>query len=176
MRCPCKEKKCHLGVHKIVTKQEEICLKLNKTLRKFYLGHGIKTSDPKEAAKLFLQRDHKKIFQLLKEYYHGKLGVYLVPPMFFGEVPEAIKRSEYKVPKYLDKVRGDIAESKVYHALKKYFEANGDDVVIVHSHKFLHKDSNNEKDFIIFNLSKGKEYIIDWPNFEQYFKMFQTFL
>ena len=76
--------------------------------------------------------------------------------MFFGEVPEAIKRSEFKVPKFLDKVRGDIAESKVYHALKEYFNANGDDVLIVHSHKFLHKDSNNEKDFILFNLSRGK--------------------
>ena len=155
MRCPCKENKCHLGVHKIIPKQE-ICLKnLSKVLRKFYLGHGIKTTDPKEAAKLFLQRDHKKMLELLLDYYHGKLGVYLVPPMFFGEVPEAIKRSEYKVPKFLDKVRGDSAESKVYHALKEYFNANGDDVLIVHSHKFLHKDSNNEKDFILFNLSRG---------------------
>ena len=59
------------------------------------------------------------------------------------------------IPKHLDRVRGDIAESKVYHALKDHFKGTGDDVMIVHSHKFLNKDSNNEKDFIVFNLSKG---------------------
>ena len=80
----------------------------------------------------------------------------MVPPMFYGEVPEAVILSEYKVPKHLDRVRGDIAESKVYYALKNFFETTGDDVVIIHSHKFLHNASNNEKDFIVFNVSKGK--------------------
>ena len=56
---------------------------------------------------------------------------------------------------------GDKAESKMFHALKQYFEKTGDDVLIIHSHKFLHKDTttnkqtNNEKDFIVVNVSKG---------------------
>ena len=69
-----------------------------------------------------------------------------------------IKLEEFNVPKHKDRVKGDIAESKVYRALKKYFTKTGDDVIIIHSHKFLNKDknTNNEKDFIIVNLSKGK--------------------
>ena len=120
------------------------------------MGHGIQTDDPKKAANIFMSRDHKKIIQLIKQYYPGKLGVYMVPPMFYSEVPEAIKLEEFNVPKHKDRVKGDIAESKVYRALKKYFTKTGDDVIIIHSHKFLNKDTNNEKDFIIVNLSKGK--------------------
>ena len=120
------------------------------------MGHGIVTTDPKEAARIFLSRDHDKIEALLVHYSNGQLGVYTVPPMFFGDIPEAVILEDYNVPKHLDKVRGDIAESKVYHALNDYFKRTGDDVLIVHSHKFLNKASNNEKDFIVFNLSKGK--------------------
>ena len=58
------------------------------------------------------------------------------------------------------RVKGDLAESTMYYALKNYFALNGDDVLIVHSHKFLHKNSNNEKDFIVFNLSKGWYFLI----------------
>ena len=79
----------------------------------------------------------------------------MVPPMFFGQVPHAVILSEDCEKKYRDKVRGDIAENKVFHALKEYFKKTGDDVLIVHSHKFLGNGSNNEKDFILFNLSKG---------------------
>ena len=81
----------------------------------------------------------------------------MVPPMFYSEVPEAIKLEEFNVQKHKDRVKGDIAESKVYRALKKYFTKTCDDVIIIHSHKFLNeKNENNEKDFIIVNLSKGK--------------------
>ena len=119
------------------------------------MGHGIKTSDPKEAANIFLHRDHQELAALLSEYIPGKLGAYMVPPMFYGEVPEAIKFSEFRVSKYTDRVKGDFAESIMYYALKEYFGSNGDDVLIVHSHKFLNMAGNNEKDFIVLNLSKG---------------------
>ena len=152
---PCQGNKGHLGIHIIVPKQGEVSLKLTKTQRNFFLGHGIKTSDPKEAANIFIWRDHEKLLTLLSNYKNGMLGVYMVPPMFFGQVPHAVILSEDCEKKYLDKVRGDIAENKVFHALKEYFKKTGDDVLIVHSHKFLGNGSNNEKDFILFNLSKG---------------------
>ena len=59
------------------------------------MGHGIVTKDPKDAARIFLSRDHDKIEALLVHYRNGKLGVYMVPPMFFGEVPEAVILEEY---------------------------------------------------------------------------------
>ena len=159
-KCPCKLNKCHLGIHSIEPKQAEVSFTLAKVQRKFFIGHGITTTDPKEAARLFLSRDHDKIEALLVHYRNGQLGVYMVPPMFFGEVPEAVILEDYDDPKHLDRVRGDIAESKFYHALNDYFKRTGDDVLIVHSHKFLSKASNNEKDFIVFNLSKGKSYVV----------------
>ena len=155
-KCPCKSNKCHLGIHSIEPKQAEVRPTLAKAQKKFFIGHGIETTDPKEAARLFLSRDHDKIEALLVHYCKGQLGVYMVPPMLFGEVPEAVILEDYKVPKQLDRVRGDIAKSKVYHALNNYFKRTGDDVLIVHSHKFLNKASKDKKDFIVFNLSKGK--------------------
>jgi len=122
------------------------------------MGHGIKTNDPTVAANIFMHRDHERLLALLLKYYHGKLGVYMVPPMFYGQVPEAVNLSKFNVPKYADSIKGDIAEKKVFCALKDYFTSTGDDVLIVHSHKFLNKDNQNEKDFIIFNLSKGNDY------------------
>ena len=161
MKCPCKEGKCHLGVHFITPKKlEETIQELQKVQKRFFMGHGIKTNDPKEAADIFLHRDHEKIIALLLHYFPGKLGVYMVPPMFYAQIPEAVKPEEFNLPNYEDNVRGDIAENKAFHALKEYFSQNGDDVVIVHSHKFLAKSSPNEKDFIIFNLSKGNEYVL----------------
>ena len=130
-------------------------LKLSKVQKNFFLGHGIKTNDPKEAAKIFLKRDHEKLLTLLLEYHHGMLGVYMVPPMFFGQVAEAINSSEKALSLAADNVRGDIAERKAFYALKQYFTDTGDDVLIIHSHKFLQSGQNNEKDFIIINLSKG---------------------
>ena len=58
----------------------------------------------------------------------------MVPPMFFGEVPEAVILEKYDVSEHLNRVKGDIAESKVYHALKNYYKRTGDDVLVVHSH------------------------------------------
>ena len=84
-----------------------------------------------------------------------KLGVYTVPPTFYGEVPDVIKLSEFKGEKNINRVKGDLAERTLFHALKTYFALKGDDAIVIHSHKFLHKESNNEKDFIVLNLSKG---------------------
>ena len=159
-KCPCHSNKCHLGIHSIEPKPAEVSPTLARVQKKFFIGHGIVTTNPKEAARLFLSRDHGKIEALLVHYREGQLGVYMVPPMFFGEVPAAVILEDYDVPEHLDRVRGDIAESKFYHALKDYFNRTGDDVLIVHSHKFLSKASNNEKDFIVFNLSKGKLYVV----------------
>ena len=158
-RCPCKENKKHLGVSEIVPKQSPMPPELLKVQKKFFLGHGIKTTDPDLAADIFLERDHGKIKALLSQYEHGTLGVYMVPPMFYGDVPEAVRLSDFIVNKHLDKVRGDIAERTVYYGFKEYFESTGDDVLIIHSHKFLNKASTNEKDFIVFNLSKGKDFL-----------------
>ena len=121
-----------------------------------FIYFHVKTTDPKIAANIFLKRDHKKLEALPFEYRHNKLGVYMIPPMFYGGVPEAVRLSEFNVQNHRDGVRGDIAERAMYYALKKYFTSTGDDVSIIHSHKFLNKKSTSEKDFIVFNLSKGK--------------------
>ena len=154
--CPCEKRECHLGIFVVELKQSIIHQKpLNKVQREFFLGHGIQTRDKKEAANWFLKRDHKKIAELIHQYVSGKLGVYMVPSMFFGENPEEVKLSEYKIIKNKARVMGDIAESTMFYALKSYFKEEGDDVLIIHSHKFLTTGIVNEKDFIVFNLTKG---------------------
>ena len=75
--------------------------------------------------------------------------------MFYSQIPEAVKLSEYKVENHVATAKGDLAERIMFFALEKYFSEEGDDVVIIHSHKFLNNVSNNEKDFIIINLTKG---------------------
>ena len=94
--CPCKKGKRHIGVFAIEPKEIEISTGLCRVQREFYLGHGIKTTDPKEASKIILERDHQELLSLLSEYIPGKLGVHMVPPMFYGEVPEAIKLTEIR--------------------------------------------------------------------------------
>ena len=157
MKCPCSQNKDHLGIFAIVPKKSEVSVLQIKTLRKFFLGNGVNTTDFVKAANYFLKRDHKKLIELLNKYCHGKLGVYMVPPNFYGQVPEAIKLSEYKVTKHVDNARGDLAERIMFFALKKYYSEEGDDVAIIHSHKFLNNQSNNEKDFIVINLTKGNK-------------------
>ena len=48
------------------------------------MGNGIKTEDIEEAGRILLYRDHKKLAELPSEYKQGKLGLYMIPPMFFG--------------------------------------------------------------------------------------------
>ena len=155
MKCPCSEKKLHLGISNIISRKSECSSKQNKLLRKFFLGNGVTIKDPIEAANHCLHRDHRKLVKLLEKYHHGQLGLYMVPPMFYGQVPEAINLSEYKVKKHIDNVKGDLAERAMFFALEKYFLDEGDDVMVIHSHKFVNSVGNNEKDFIILNLTKG---------------------
>ena len=53
----------------------------------------------------------------------------------------------------MEAVTGQHAERIMFYAIKKYFESKKDDVVVLHSHKFL--QNSNEKDFVVINLSKG---------------------
>ena len=160
-KCPCEKNKSHLGVFTIEPKETEITTELNKVQKEFYLGHGIKTNDSNKAADIFLDRDHQKLVSLLSEYFPGKLGVYMVPTTFYGEVPDVIKLSEFKGEKNVNRVKGDLAERALFHALKTHFALKGDDVIVIHSHKFLHKASNNEKDFIVLNLSNGSVMLVE---------------
>ena len=78
-KCPCEEKKCHLGIFAIVPGEAETPTELSKVQKELNLGHGIKETDPIKAAKIFLNRDHDKLVALLSKYFPGKLGVYMVP-------------------------------------------------------------------------------------------------
>ena len=124
------------------------------------MGNGITTTDCQKAANDLLSRDHEKVLRILKKYRRGKLGAYFVPPMFISEIPEVIEPDQYNAKtenqgKQKDIVRGQVAEQKMFHALKEYFDDCKDDVLIIHSHKFLDGNVNNEKDFVLLNLSKG---------------------
>ena len=130
------------------------------------MGNGVTTIDSIKAANDLLGRDHEKIIELLESYYEGQLGAYFVPPIFFSEVPEVIDPGEYDKKtdgkgKFKDIVRGQTAEHIMFNELKKHFEKSKDDVLVVHSHKFLDNDSNNEKDYIVVNLSKGYILVIE---------------
>ena len=134
--------------------------KERKLLRKFFMGNGITTTDCAKAANDLLCRDHEKVLRVLKKYRRGKLGAYFVPPMFISEIPEVIEPDQYNAKtenqgKQKDIVRGQIAEQKMFHALKEHFDDNKDDVLIIHSHKFLDGNVHNEKDFVLLNLTKG---------------------
>ena len=129
------------------------------------MGNGFVTTDFAEAANRLLQRDHKAFLHLLEHYCHGDLGSYFVPNIFFSEVPKVIdfgadKGAAYNA-KYEDIVRGNVAEHEVFKELQQYFEETKDDVLVLHSHKFLNDKSNNEKDFILLNLSKGYILVVE---------------
>ena len=138
--------------------------KPSKPQTKFFIGNGISTRDLVKATNKLMHRDHDKILQLFQDYFNGKLGTYFVPPVFFSGIPEVIKPSQYDAKtnsdgKYKDKIKGDTAERVAFESLKKYYEKTGDDVIVVHSHLFL--ADANEKDFVVFNLSKGYMMIIE---------------
>ena len=151
-------------IHDFLKLQDHSQTKKN-TQKKFFMGNGFVTTDFAEAANKLLQRDHKAFLHLLEHYSHGGLGAYFVPNVFFSEVPKVIdygadKGAAYNA-KYTNHIRGDDAEKEVYKKLKLYFEGNKDDVLILHSHKFLNDESNNEKDFILLNLSKGYILVVE---------------
>ena len=135
-----------------------------KLKHSFFLGNGIKEDDPIEAAKKLLFRDHRDVAELNDNYYNGKLGPKFLPPIFYSGIPHVINPSAYedqtklkpgRHKNYDDEIRGEEAERLMFDALQMHFNGTKDDALILSSHKFLNDTSNNEKDFIIVNLSKG---------------------
>ena len=61
--------------------------------------------------------------------------------------------------KHKDGVRGQLAEQIMFSALKSYYKKMKDDVIILHSHKFL--KNATEKDFILINVTKGYIMVIE---------------
>ena len=131
------------------------------------MGNGVSTDDIDKATNDLMERDHKIILQLLQDYFNGKLGTYFVPPEFFSGIPEVIKpRQPYSngEKQLEDQIRGENAERFMFDSLEKYYQNSKDDVVVLHSHQFL--SGGNEKDFVIFNLSKGYMMIIETKSTE----------
>ena len=129
------------------------------------MGNGFVTTNFAEAANILLKRDHKAFLHLLEHYSHGGLGAYFVPNTFFSQMPKNIDFGADKGAahntKYENIIRGEVAEHEVFKKLQKYFEGKKDDVLILSSHKFLNDESNNEKDFILLNLSKGYILVVE---------------
>ena len=128
------------------------------------MGNGVTLKDQAKAINDLINRDHPRLIRFLNEYGPGKLGPYFVPPIFFSSTPDVIKLSEYDAKtqskgKHKDGVRGQLAEQIMFNSLKAYYSKSKDDVVILHSHKFL--KNATEKDFIVFNVTKGYIMIIE---------------
>ena len=170
--CPCQEGKDYLGVASLVPKCSRVSneqdKKLQKIQKEFFMGNGINLKDPNEASKHLLKRDHEDLSTLHVDYKNGKLGPKFLPPIFFSEVPKVINFKEYEdfyrnkgtKGQFSDRVKGAVAEKFVFYELKKFYDGTKDDVLVIHSHRFLDVDSK-EKDFVIVNLSKGYIFVIE---------------
>ena len=128
------------------------------------MGNGVTTKDQAKAINDLTNRDHPRLIRFLKEYGPGKLGEYFVPPIFFSSTPDVIKLKEYDSKtqgkgKHKSGVRGQIAEEIMFNTLKEYYRKSKDDVIVLHSHKFLKNAS--EKDFIVINVTKGYIMVIE---------------
>ena len=138
---------------------------MQKVQKEFFMGNGVTTKDQAKAINDLINRDHPRLIRFLEEYGPGKLGTYFVPPIFFSSTPEIIKLSEYDAKtrgkgKHKEgAVRGQLAEQIMFNALKVYYRKRKDDVIILHSHKFL--KNATEKDFILINVTKGYIMIIE---------------
>ena len=96
--CPCEE---YLGIVKLaltdINQPMEKKRKLNPEQHKFFnIGNGIKETDPEEAAKKLLLRDHKDVAELNNNYYKGKLGPKFLPPVFLSDFPHVVNPSAYR--------------------------------------------------------------------------------
>ena len=128
------------------------------------MGNGVTTKDQAKAINDLINRDHPRLIRFLEEYGPQKLGAYFVPPIFFSSTPDVIKLSEYDSKtqgkgKHKSGVRGQIAEEIMFNTLKVYYRKSKDDVIVLHSHKFLKNAS--EKDFIVINVTKGYIMVIE---------------
>ena len=142
--------------------------KLTKAQCKFFIGNGVSTRDIVKATNDLMKRDHKKILLLLQDYFSGNLGTYFVPQEFFSHSPEVIKPFQYEATpttseNHKAKIKGENAERFMFDSLYKYYQNSKNDVVVLHSHQFLADADKKgcEKDFVVFNLSKGYMMIIE---------------
>ena len=159
-KCPCSSNN-HLGIStfEVNLTKKPLSSKIHDRVKKFFMGNGIEINDNIEEAKdILLNRDHQDILSLGTNYHKGKLGLKMIPPVFFSKFPDVFKPEDYKVKKGREipgKLVGELVEKEVFDKLKSYYENSGYDVVILHSHKFLTEVDTSEKDFIIINLSLG---------------------
>ena len=108
-KCQCHHQKHHLGIFTIEKNQ--------KILQQFFFGNGIKINNNiQEAKKLLLERDHQDIAVLTNGYVQGQLGVKIVPPFCLSK---------------------NQSEREMFDGLKSFYNENGDDVVILHSHMLM---------------------------------------
>ena len=103
----------------------------------------------------------------------GNIGQIFVPKIFLSKYPEIIDfekfAQESQENNKINQIKGEMAERKVFDALKKFFNKQGknDDVLIIRGLKFMklkkhgEEDENDqdeiedfEKDFLIINLTK----------------------
>ena len=94
--CPCEE---YLGIVKLALTEinQTTEKRLNPEQHKFFnIGNGIKETDPEEAAKKLLLRDHKDVAELNDNYYNGKLGPKFLPPVFLSGIPNVVNPSAYR--------------------------------------------------------------------------------
>ena len=118
-KCQCHHQKHHLGIFPIIP-TFEIPTKIKKNqkiLQQFFFGNGIEINNNiQEAKKLLLERDHQDTAALTNGYVHGKLGVKIVPPFCLSK---------------------NQSEREMFDGLKSFYNENGDDVVILHSHMLM---------------------------------------
>ena len=117
--CPCQENKNYLGISVIDLKPREE--KKKRFKNNFFLGNGIKESDPKEAAKQLLNRDHKDVANLNENYFNGKLGAKFLPPMYFSKLPNIVDSKGYEdktgtKEAHKDILRAENAERTMFQA------------------------------------------------------------
>ena len=157
-----------LGVYTMIpsAKKKEFYLgEDNKEkVRRFFIGNNIKTEDWNVAKHKVMERDHPELLSVAKG---GPLKTKCIPPVFYTTFPKVLNHDEWKqkqhklnntsseIREQSSRIMGEEAERIAYDKLKTYFERQGDDVIIVHSHLFLWgKGLAREKDFLILNLSK----------------------
>ena len=196
-----------LGIHPIPIKYQKFCVSpknqvdITQKVLTYLMGSSVTLDKKEEAIEYLFQRDHSKFLKLLKgDLKLGQFGTYLMPPIFFSQMPDVLDSQDYERKladamaqafnlKYevSDSARklnmkwkisekgnvvprdyvadgtfgGDIAERKLFTSLKDYFDGNGDDCLILHSHVFLHGENYKEKDFIVLNLTKGYVMVIE---------------
>ena len=112
------------------------------------------------------------------DYKKGKLGPKFMPPSFLSHIPQVVNYDLDPRRKFKDAISGEKPERKMFLILKEYFKKD-DDVLVLCHHAFLGEGlggENNEKDFIILNLTLGYIMLIEIKaNVKKYQKSMQFF-